>query len=240
MPAVSSFAYVGSELELFAKATNWKSYFAARVRPHLGAEVLEVGAGFGGTTKILCDGTQRRWVCLEPDPQLTATLQNAVATGELPACCQARVGTLTDLDASECYDAILYMDVLEHIEDDRGEVERAAAHLKQGGKLIVLAPAHQWLFSPFDQSIGHFRRYDKQRMRDITPASLRLVKLVYLDSVGLAASAGNRFILGSGMPNARQIWLWDKLMVPVSRVLDPVLCGSLGKSVLGVWQKACA
>jgi len=235
--AVRSFAYVGSELELFAKATNWKSYFAARVRPHLGAEVLEVGAGFGGTTKILCTGSHQRWVCLEPDPQLTAALQAAVGTGDLPACCQGKVGTLADLDAGDCYDAILYMDVLEHIEDDRAEVERAAAHLKPGGKLIVLAPAHQWLFSPFDQSIGHFRRYDKQRLRAITPAALRLVQLRYLDSVGLLASAGNRFILGSGMPNARQIWVWDRLMVPVSRLLDPLLLGTLGKSVLGIWQK---
>ena len=236
MSAVSSFAYVGSELELFARATNWKNYFAARVRPHLGAEVLEVGAGFGGTTKILCTGSHQRWVCLEPDPQLTGTLQTAVANGELPACCQGKVGTLADLDATDCYDAILYMDVLEHIEDDRAEMERAAAHVKPGGKVIVLAPAHQWLFSPFDQSIGHFRRYTKQRMRDVTPAALRLVDPRDFDSIGLLASAGNRFILGSGMPNQRQIWIWDKLMVPLSRLVDPLLFGALGKSLLGVWR----
>ena len=47
-----SFAYSGSELELFADALNWKRYFAAGLRPYLGSRVLEVGAGIGGTTGL--------------------------------------------------------------------------------------------------------------------------------------------------------------------------------------------
>lgn len=116
-------------------------------------------------------------------------------------------------------------------------MERAAKRLKPGGKVIVLAPAHQWLYTPFDKAIGHYRRYNKQMMRDVTPPGLRIVRLIYLDSVGMLASMGNRFILGSGMPNPRQLWVWDKLMVPISRLLDPVIRYTLGKSVLGIWQK---
>ena len=48
----------------------------------------------------------------------------------------------TTLPAEAKFDAILYIDVLEHIEDDRAEMARAAARLKPGGALIVLAPAH--------------------------------------------------------------------------------------------------
>jgi hypothetical protein len=60
---------------------------------------------------------------------------------------------------------------------------------------------------------------------------------MYLDSVGMLASMGNRFVLNSGMPTSRQLWVWDKLMVPVSRLIDPVIRYTLGKSVLGVWEK---
>jgi SAM-dependent methyltransferase len=234
---VSSFAYVGSELELFAHVTNWKSYFASRIRPHLGDEVLEVGAGLGGTTKILCTGPHQRWLCLEPDSQLVATLQNAITAGELPACCQPRTGTLADLDDGERFASILYIDVLEHIPDDRAELAHAAEHLKPGGKLIVLSPAHQWLFTPFDQAIGHFRRYNKKMLAAAAPASVETVRLSYLDSVGMLASMGNRYVLGSGMPTRRQLWVWDKLMVPISRLIDPLMFYSIGKSILGVWQK---
>jgi 2-polyprenyl-3-methyl-5-hydroxy-6-metoxy-1,4-benzoquinol methylase len=44
------------------------------------------------------------------------------------------------------------IDVLEHIEDDKSELARAVSHLRPGGRLVVLSPANQWLFSEFDRS----------------------------------------------------------------------------------------
>ena len=136
------------------------------------------------------------------------------------------------------FDTILYMDVLEHIADDRAELARAADQLRHGGHLIVLAPAHQWLFTPFDEAIGHYRRYTKSTLRAAAPDGLTLARLVYLDSIGMLASLGNRLVLKSSMPSPGQIALWDRLMVPLSRVADPFLGYSLGKSVLAVWKKS--
>lgn len=56
-------------------------------------------------------------------------------------------GTLEAL-AALAFDTIIYIDVLEHIEDDREELNRAASHLRPGGHLIILSPAHQKLFTP--------------------------------------------------------------------------------------------
>ena len=85
-----------------------------------------------------------------------------------PPSCRIAVksasGTLSELSDSDKFDTILYMDVFEHIEDDRAELERAAAQLAPDGHLIVLAPAHQWLFTPFDESIGHYRRYSRRTL----------------------------------------------------------------------------
>ena len=53
--------YQGKELELFEYAENWKRYFASHMKPYLKGSVLEVGAGIGGTTKVLCDATQISW-----------------------------------------------------------------------------------------------------------------------------------------------------------------------------------
>jgi hypothetical protein len=39
------------------------------------------------------------------------------------------------------------------------------------------------------------------------------------------------------MPKEWQILLWDRMGVPVSRILDPLLGGRVGKSVLAVWRK---
>ena len=234
-----SYVYCGAELDLFAAAENWKSYVRASVTRFLGRTVLEVGAGNGNTTRaaLVPRGEFDRWVCLEPDAALADQLDSAAGAGELPDCCRVSIGTLADFLEHDRFDTILYMDVLEHIEDDRAELERAARQLEPGGHLIVLAPAHQWLFTPFDESIGHYRRYSKRTLREAGPAELSLVKLSYMDSVGMLASLGNRLLLKSAMPTAQQIAVWDRMMVPLSRLADPVLLHMLGKSVLGVWTR---
>ena len=234
------FTYVGSELDLFSAAKNWKSYFRDQLAPYLGDDVLEVGAGFGGTTRVLCRGAERRWVCLEPDASLASRLEREVRSGSLPSCCETRVGTLEGADPSETFDTILYMDVLEHIEDDKAEVARAAGHLRAGGHVIALSPAHQWLFTPFDEAIGHHRRYSRAGFGALATGDLEAVRLVYLDSVGFFASLANKLILRSAMPKPSQVAFWDRVLVRMSRVVDPILGYSAGKSVLAVWRKTPA
>jgi hypothetical protein len=130
------------------------------------------------------------------------------------------------------------MDVLEHIKADAAELARAALHLKPNGTLAVLAPALQWLFTPFDAAIGHYRRYSKNSLRSIIPGCLRETKCIYLDSAGLLASLGNKLLLRSSIPSKAQIQFWDRAMVPISRYTDRALNHAIGKSILGVWQKS--
>lgn len=229
---MSTLSYPGSELDAFAQARNWKTYVRRHLREYLHGDVLEVGAGIGAGTRALYDGTQHRWVCLEPDPQLGRRIPRE---GLLSAC-EVRIGTLADVPAGESFDFILYFDTLEHIPDDRGELERAAAHLKIGGALAVLAPAHPWLFSPFDHAIGHLRRYTRSSLRELTPPGVRLEKLLYLDAAGVLASGANRLLLRSAHPTLGQVQFWDRVLVRISRVLDPLCAHALGKSVLAVWR----
>ncbi len=234
---MSTFAYVGTELDLFAAATNWKSYFRSHITPYLGETVLEVGAGFGGTTRVLFNPRCKRWVCLEPDSALRDRLKEGIARGELPGCCEPVLGTVAALPSQETFDSILYIDVLEHIEDDKAELCRASAHLRPGGRLIVLCPAHQWLYSRFDAAIGHHRRYTKRMFKAIDPPGTKRIVLKYLDSVGMLASMGNALLLRQSLPTHRQIAFWDKALVPCSRWLDVLLAYSLGKSVMGIWAR---
>ena len=181
---MSDFHYVGRELETFAAAATWKAYLAAQIRPFLGADVLEVGAGMGSITR----------------------------------------------------DSVLYIDVLEHIEHDADELLAARPHLRPGGHLVVLSPAHQWLFTPFDRAIGHFRRYSASTLQAVVPPGLSMVRLRYLDCVGMCASLGNKALLRQDMPTTRQIEIWDRVMVPLSRTFDPWLRFRVGKSILGICE----
>ncbi|MGB9624989.1 MAG: class I SAM-dependent methyltransferase, partial [Phycisphaerae bacterium] len=178
------YRYVGQELELFALATNWKRYFRRHLRPFIGGDVLEVGSGIGSVTRLLCEAHHRSWTCLEPDATLAGQLAESLRRRPLPVRAEVVVGTTADLPPRRLFDSILYIDVLEHIQDDAGELRTAAGHLAAGGSLVVLAPAHPRFYSEFDAAVGHFRRYDRSSLRAVSPPGLRIERLYYLDSVG--------------------------------------------------------
>ena len=234
----AEFDYAGSELHLFAAADNWKRYWSRAIAPFVRGRVLDVGAGLGATARAFAAHPGiSEWTYLEPDRRLATALRLSIVECGLPFRTRVRCGMLADLHPTERFNAILYIDVLEHIGDDGGELARAAAHIDRGGHLVVLSPAHQWLYSPFDRAIGHERRYTRESLRALAPADLRLVRLHYLDAVGLAASLGNRLLLRRSMPSAVQIAAWDRFMVPLSRRLDPLIGHRLGKTVVGVWTR---
>jgi SAM-dependent methyltransferase len=231
------YEYVGDELDLFARAVNWKRYFASRLAPFIRGDVLEVGAGIGETTRYLCDGRQSSWVCLEPDGELALRLTGSLDARPLAPPPSVRVGTVADVEPSAGFDTILYIDVLEHIEDDHREMRRASALLKPGGAVIVLSPACPRLYSEFDRALGHYRRYTKGSLAAVMPPVLRRRSVFYLDSVGFLASAANRVLLRQSLPTAGQVGVWDRLMVPASRVLDVALGRYFGRSVVAVCER---
>jgi SAM-dependent methyltransferase len=229
--------YVGRELELFAYAIQWKKYWSSVIRAHLRGDVLEAGAGIGTNTPYLKSPQAASWTCLEPDALLAAQMREKFATDAGLRDTRVQIGdTQTIIDRAK-FDAILYIDVLEHIPDDKAELERASRLLRRGGNLIVLSPAYSWLYTPFDRAIGHLRRYRKKTLEASAPRDCRLQKMIYLDSAGLLASSGNRLLLKRSMPTLAQILFWDRYLVPVSRVLDRLVFHGFGKSILGIWTK---
>jgi SAM-dependent methyltransferase len=228
--------YVGTELELFQEATNWKRYWTGRLKPYIFGHVVEVGAGIGANTGYLA-ASGKSWISVEPDARLADKISARIRAGELPPTCKVFVGRLANLPHEQHADTIIYADTLEHIEDDVAEVDEAVRRLRKGGHLIVIGPAHRWLMSPFDHAVGHYRRYEPADMKRLTLWGLRLVTQFQLDSVGAAASLANRIMLSRSVPSRAQILFWDRVMVPISRAIDPLIAYRFGKSIVGVWQR---
>ena len=231
--------HVGIELDLFAQVTNWNAYIEREIGSYIKGHVLEVGAGIGGITRNFFTGREISWTCLEPNKDLFQRLTKSMEQlffnkNKFP---KAIRGNIDNPALKRKYDTILYIDVLEHIENDEFEMIKAARKLKKNGCLVVLAPAYQFLYSPFDVKIGHFRRYHRKRLTAIRPADTKLLRVRYLDSVGCLASLGNKIILRAGMPTKNQINLWDRWMIPLSRIFDSAFGYKIGKSIYIVWQK---
>jgi len=231
------YTYAGNELDVFYLARNWEAYWGAAIARYLGPEVLEVGAGIGANLELLCSPQQKRWVCLEPDKTLLTGLADRVKIHPYRNVIEMHCGTVASLPKNRAFDTVLYIDVLEHIEDDRAELEAASSLLRCGGFLVVLAPAHQRLYSPFDRSIGHYRRYSRRSLAAAGPHSLQAERLFYLDAAGLLASAANLLFLRQSLPTMQQIKFWDRWLVPLSGHLDRWCRFSVGKTVIGCWVK---
>jgi SAM-dependent methyltransferase len=229
--------YSGTELDVFANATNWKNYVRDMLRPYITGAVLEVGAGKGSFTKALFSLRYTEWLCLEPDPYLADEIRLAVDADELNSRVSVALGTLEDLPQTRTFDTILYLDVLEHIAEDAAEVNRAAGRLSPGGRLIILSPAFMTLYSPFDAAIGHHRRYTLKGLEHLRPSNLDCKAGFYLDAPGALLSLTNRLLLRSAQPTLHQIIFWDRFIVPLARLFDPIICRGFGRSVLVVWQK---
>lgn len=236
MSSPHTIEYPGEELDLFAHAVNWKAYFSRKLAGLIKGDVLEIGAGIGETTRALQAGagvSYASWTCVEPDPALAGQISRNIQPAP-----EVIVGTLAQVALGRKFDVILYMDVLEHIEDDAGELALAAKYLKPGGRIVCLSPAYMFLYSDFDKSIHHFRRYTSGQYKAVTPASLVLESTFYLDSLGCVLSMSNRFLLRQPVPKKSQILFWDRVVIPISRVLDAVTFRNFGRSVVGVWKLA--
>jgi len=231
-----SFNYIGGELELFSNAKNWSKYIYDVLLPYIHGNVIEVGSGLG-TRTLQLSHLSKNWIALEPDESLCRISRTLLTPADNFKNVEIYCSTLSEHQQNINPDVILYIDVLEHINDDISELKIAADLLKKGGKIIVLAPAHQFLYTDFDKAIGHYRRYNGMMLKNITPRAMKLTNLKMLDSAGLLASLGNKFILNSATPSLHQIKLWDSLLVRISRFIDVATDHKIGKTILAVYTK---
>ena len=74
---------------------------------------------------------------------------------------------LPGYDKSDKSDAVLLLDVVEHIKDDKKTIEEASKMLNRDGVMIVTVPAFKFLWSRKDDQYGHKRRYRKDGLKKL-------------------------------------------------------------------------
>ena len=228
----NSYEYQGGELQIFLNATNWKSYWSGHVKDYIYGRVIDVGAGIGSTAITFSSAPVDEWVLIEPDRNNCNLIINLLKKNKINSNAKVFNGVLEQYSSDTKFNSILYIDVLEHILDDKFQLEIASNLLNENGSIIVLVPAHQYLYTKFDESIGHFRRYSLVSIKNILPESMVIHKSYYLDSMGLLGILFNKYILKNEMPTQKNIYIWDKLLIPISKIIDMIIGYRFGKSLL--------
>jgi len=99
------------------------------------------------------------------------------------------------------YDLVLSLMVMEHLEDDLAFAGRLSARLNPGGHLIIGVPGRRDRWSIEDETVGHWRRYEREDLsRVLEGAGLRKVEVwsVAVPVANLLFHAGNLLLRLSG------------------------------------------
>jgi len=138
----------------------WAVTRAKKIRKILNLQSIdlmwEVGSGHGNVA-ILLKNYGTAVIAIEPLEQGTLVTANSGI--------RSYVGTLDKLQfPKNSIKCIGIFDVLEHLENPNEVLDEIYRVLEPGGLLVTSVPAHQCLFSDYDKSIGHFRRYSRKKI----------------------------------------------------------------------------
>lgn len=232
--------YEGADLEAMAAADNYYRWIASEIKPYIGDKVVEAGSGAGSFSKQILGMQPDEAIFVEPTKNMYKLLMKRV--GALKSK-QTKVQTLNAYTGEVIKklghpDSFVYINVFEHIEDDKAEIKMLSKALRKGGHIIIFVPALNALLSDFDRSIGHFRRYDKKRLRMLAEeAGLEVVRLKYFDFIGMAPWFVNFRLLKSKKIKPSAVEFYDKAAIPVIRTLESVIPAPVGKNLLLIAKK---
>ncbi len=124
-----------------------------------GRPIVDVGCGTGGVT----DFFSKDYACTGIDPTEEGI---SFAKQRFPHARFIRGNAPEDVQTElAAADAVLLLEVLEHVEQDRAFVQSLLAAMKPGAVFVTMAPADKSLWSPHDAGFGHYRRYDDAGFR---------------------------------------------------------------------------
>ena len=217
----------------FDISDNYRSYQIELFGNYVGKEILEVGAGRGKIIEILAQNSEKQFTLLELDKNFFDILNKKFNSKNIKVL-EERTQNIKE----NKFDTIFYLDVIEHVEDDKFELDTAYNLLKKNGHLIIIVPAFQILFSKFDQKVGHFRRYRKEFFKRYSEEkNLKIKKLVYFDFLGFFIILFSKLLnLSNSKKTTLGIKIWN-FLIPLSRLIDKITFHSIGKSIVCIYEK---
>lgn len=217
------------EFDALGQAVNYRETLVRHFNPHLRGDVVEVGAGIGQITELLAkQPTVSNVYAVEPDAGFCRMFRQ-----RLPAV-KLTEGTL-DAFAQEAADALVSVNVLEHILEDEAELGRYARLLKaRRGMLCLFVPARPEIYAPIDRDFGHHRRYTKPELkRKLRTAGFTEINVRYFNFIGYFSWWLVFRMLGRRHFDTASVRLFDRWIFPPGNWLESNLCAPpVGQSLL--------
>jgi glycosyltransferase involved in cell wall biosynthesis len=218
-----------------SRAEKYNRWLFGQLAPHLGQRVLEIGAGIGTLTRYMAG--RELVVATDINARYLRILAN---TFERHTRVEVQPLDLADFDpatlAHHRLDTVVCVNVLEHIEDDRLTLRRVREALVPGGRLVLLVPAHQWLYGAIDRAIDHFRRYERPELvARMEEAGFRVEHTSFFNRIGILGWYANSVLMRRTRVPGFQVRL-QNMLVPLLRA-ESRLRLPFGMSLIAVGRK---
>jgi SAM-dependent methyltransferase len=165
-------------LEIMTKARWYNQWLFSIISPYIKGEILEIGAGVGNFTEMLTKVGKVTLIDLEEE--YITKINNKF--GRLVSSGYGDIEKKEYFFVEKQFKTIVCLNVLEHIKNDKKAIQNMFNLLSDGGYLILVVPAHQYLYSNFDRRIGHFRRYSLGEVKStLTKQGFKLKIVRYIN-----------------------------------------------------------
>ena len=234
--------YVGRDMEAMAFAVKYHRWILETFRPYLGTRLVEVGAGSGSFSEMLLDLPFESLSLVEPSGNIYKLLEQRIAGSSRRSNLSTYNGVFRNvasaISADQDPDSIIYVNVLEHIEDDEAELNLIHSTLSQRGRAFIFVPAFRWLFGPFDEKVGHFRRYTRRELENkCRRAGFKIVSSRYFDLIGIVPWWIKYRLLKSSALELRSVELYGRYIVPVTKRVEWLVRPPVGKNIILIAEK---
>ena len=230
-------AYEGREFEAAANLVNYYNWITANFQPYLHGSGVEIGAGIGTYSQYLRPFFSFLDL-VEPSPTQRNLLTQRFQVDENIHIFSEKIDSYRQRTGDKSRDSICLVNVLEHIEDDHAALSDLTGILKTGGHLCIFVPALPILYSRLDKLFGHHRRYTRPELvRKVSGAGLEIITCKYIDFAGIFAWGLINTLGGSTNLNPRATKIYDRFIIPVTRIVENIVPIPLGKSLVLVARR---
>jgi len=204
-----------------------------RIRPWIGARVLEIGSGIGTLSAFLVD--RARLVLTDTRAEYLERLHRRFAGRSNISVARLYLPNDDAAVRGERFDSIICLNVLEHVDDDLGSLAAIRKLLEPSGRLVLLVPALPALYGTLDRALGHHRRYTRGELESkFERTGFRVVHVEYFNLAGVPGWFLAGRVLRREMIPAGSLGLYDAL-VPLFK-LERFLPWRVGQSLIAVGE----
>jgi len=221
------------KLTVMRNNNRWTSRM---ISPFLGAKILELGSGIGTFSKFLIR-PGRETVLSDINPNYIEYLKNRFTGNPFVRVVETDACRIDRVFKNGTFDTVLGINFLEHVQDDRGLLEKIHHILEPDGRVVLLVPAHQMLYGRFDAALEHYRRYTKTGLvRMLEETGFQISHIRYMNFLSALGWFVEFKVLRKKKMPASTI-RWGDKMIPLIACVERFIRFPFGLSLLCVAEK---